>query len=510
MGGILLFGIEAHALSLTVDTSIANGSTNDKQFKVFVSDIETGFNYSVDCDSDGTYEAQNLTGSYTCEYPQSGRYDITIDGTFPKIRFGSDDDKIKLVALTSWGTQAYTSFAYAFYRASNLEITAGDIPNVSNVTNFFSAFSTIKSFSSDTSEWDVSRAETMFSMFGSLAGFNQNVSDWNVSRVTNMAHMFSGCYSFNQDLSKWDVSHVENMKLMFQQAINFNQDIGDWDVSRVEDMYGMFKEAYAFNQDIGDWDVSRVNDMYQMFYRAHKFNQDIGDWNVSRVDNMEQMFDEAYVFNQDIGDWDVSRVNKMNHMFSEAKAFNQNLGDWNIENVLAMYDIFADVNLSVSNYDDTLFGWDSGQRRDDIDMNSVDAYYCNELGRLELLDSGWIIDDLGENCDYVINEFSPSQLKVLSGSKRVVTISTHANNATPAYSIAGGSDGSLFTIERTSGLLSFKAAPDYFRPKDSNRDNIYRVQVKSTDGAQSDVKSLKVEVLRNDGILTPVIMYLLN
>jgi surface protein len=427
---------------------------------VFVSDIETGFNYSVDCDSDGTYEAQNLTGSYTCEYPQSGRYDITIDGTFPKIRFGGDKDKIKIVALTSWGTQAYTSFDNAFYYAKNLDINATDIPDLSRMTSFQSAFANIKRISSDISQWDVSQVKSMSNTFFLLYKFNQDIGDWNVSNVTDMSFMFSSCFHFNQDLSRWDVSNVKNMHYMFQTAAEFNQDIGDWNVSGVTDMEGMFREAQIFDQDIGRW-------------------------NVAQVSNMNRMFDMAY-------------------------KFNQNLGDWNIENVLAMYDIFADVNLSVSNYDDTLFGWDSGQRRDDVDMNSVDAYYCNELGRLELLDSGWIIDDQGENCDYVINEFSPSQLKVLSGSKRVVTISTHANNATPAYSIAGGSDGSLFTIERTSGLLSFKAAPDYFRPKDSNRDNIYRVQVKSVDGAQSDVKSLKVEVLRNDGILTPVIMYLLN
>ena len=49
------------------------------------------------------------------------------------------------------------------------------------------------------------------------------------------------------------------------------------------------------------------------------------------------------------------------------------------------------------------------------------------------------------------------------------------------YSISGGDDASLFTINSTSGLLSFATAPDYETPTDTNKDNTYSVQVTATD-----------------------------
>ncbi|MDT8338620.1 MAG: cadherin repeat domain-containing protein [Sulfurimonas sp.] len=50
------------------------------------------------------------------------------------------------------------------------------------------------------------------------------------------------------------------------------------------------------------------------------------------------------------------------------------------------------------------------------------------------------------------------------------------------YSISGG-DSELFTIDPLSGVLSFKEAPDYENPKDSDGDNEYNLYVTATDSA---------------------------
>ena len=65
----------------------------------------------------------------------------------------------------------------------------------------------------------------------------------------------------------------------------------------------------------------------------------------------------------------------------------------------------------------------------------------------------------------------------------VATITaTDVDGDTLTYSISGGDDQALFTIDASTGALSFITAPDYENPGDSDQDNIYLVQVTASDG----------------------------
>ena len=61
---------------------------------------------------------------------------------------------------------------------------------------------------------------------------------------------------------------------------------------------------------------------------------------------------------------------------------------------------------------------------------------------------------------------------------------TDSDGDTVTYSIptgtAGGADGSKFSINSSSGVLTFKASPDYENPTDANTDNQYEVIVRAT------------------------------
>ena len=63
-----------------------------------------------------------------------------------------------------------------------------------------------------------------------------------------------------------------------------------------------------------------------------------------------------------------------------------------------------------------------------------------------------------------------------------------------AYSIVGGLDANLFTIDQATGKLSFKIAPDYEAPRDSGANNIYDVIVRASDGALFDDQAISVSV----------------
>ena len=74
-------------------------------------------------------------------------------------------------------------------------------------------------------------------------------------------------------------------------------------------------------------------------------------------------------------------------------------------------------------------------------------------------------------------------------------IGSDADGDALTYSITGGADQSLFTINETTGVLSFKASPDYEDPSDSGGDNLYNIEVSVSDGTNSNTQALIVSVL---------------
>jgi hypothetical protein len=72
---------------------------------------------------------------------------------------------------------------------------------------------------------------------------------------------------------------------------------------------------------------------------------------------------------------------------------------------------------------------------------------------------------------------------------------TDPNGDTVEFSITGGDDAALFTIDPDTGELSFISAPDFENPADANGDNVYEVEVTATDpGGLTDVQPITVTV----------------
>ncbi|MEJ7592856.1 MAG: DUF4347 domain-containing protein [Planctomycetaceae bacterium] len=62
------------------------------------------------------------------------------------------------------------------------------------------------------------------------------------------------------------------------------------------------------------------------------------------------------------------------------------------------------------------------------------------------------------------------------------------------YSISGGADATKFTINNSTGALSFGTAPDYEAPTDAGTDNVYDVIVQVSDGSLTDTQNIAVSV----------------
>ena len=358
------------------------GTSNSKQFTIPPNG--SGYNYNVDCNNDGTNEATNLNGSYTCSYGSAGTYTIRISdntglGTgFNRIFFADGGDAKKLLSVDQWGTGKWTSMYLAFAGCTNLTLTATDSPDLSNVT-------------------DISHM-----LYGASA-LNQDIGNWDTSHVTNMSGMFKMATSFNQPIGSWDTSHVMDMSLMFHSATTFNQDIGSWDTSNVTNMWGMFHAASAFNQDIGGWNTSNVTDMGGMFAAADAFNRDIGGWDTSNVTNMRHMFENANAFNQDIRSWITTKVTDMSYMFAAATAFNQNIGTWNVGSLSHAANMFNGISLSTTNYDALLKGWDVQALQYGVVFDGGNSTYCTGAAARAHIKNvdGWSITDGGMNCSNI-------------------------------------------------------------------------------------------------------------
>lgn len=72
---------------------------------------------------------------------------------------------------------------------------------------------------------------------------------------------------------------------------------------------------------------------------------------------------------------------------------------------------------------------------------------------------------------------------------------------TVRYSLSGNDAGDL-TINERSGKISFKSAPDFENPADSNQNNIYSATVISTANGQTDTVDIQVRV-EDDGASRP-------
>jgi Ca2+-binding RTX toxin-like protein len=83
-----------------------------------------------------------------------------------------------------------------------------------------------------------------------------------------------------------------------------------------------------------------------------------------------------------------------------------------------------------------------------------------------------------------------------NGTSVTTVTATNPNpgGAALSYSISGGSDAGLFTINSSTGVLAFTSAPDYENPLDNGTNNVYDVQVRVTDGTHDDIQNISVTV----------------
>jgi hypothetical protein len=172
----------------------------------------TGYNYDVYWEEDGNPlnngSLSNQTGTITITFASMGNYILKISGDFPRIVFNNGGDRLKVLEVQNWGIINWTSFNSAFQGCSNMVLTAIDVPNLTNVTTFNSAFRDLTLFEdlgNKMKDWNVSNVGSFSLCFQDSPLFNSDISNWNISNCNTFQNMLIRCSAFNQNLSKWNL-----------------------------------------------------------------------------------------------------------------------------------------------------------------------------------------------------------------------------------------------------------------------------------------------------------------
>lgn len=107
-----------------------------------------------------------------------------------------------------------------------------------------------------------------------------------------------------------------------------------------------------------------------------------------------------------------------------------------------------------------------------------------------------LLNDVNE-APTILSPTAANPVTVIEGTVLATTASAQDpdSGTTLKWQLAGGADAALFTIDSISGKLSFRTAPSFATPGDSNKDNIYLVNILVTDGELAATESLQVRVL---------------
>lgn len=142
----------------------------------------------------------------------------------------------------------------------------------------------------------------------------------------------------------------------------------------------------------------------------------------------------------------------------------------------------TDFNFDGFDFDDFDFDFDA----DDFDFGNINQFNFNGA----------------HFHPYILNNFSLhfNDVHVKENTRFVTDIDTFDTESTEhngrlSYDIIGGADKEFFEIDKRTGKVFFKDAPDFENPLDHGRDNEYEVKVRVTDaGGNTDTQTLYVQV----------------
>ena len=159
--------------------------------------------------------------------------------------------------------------------------------------------------------------------------------------------------------------------------------------------------------------------------------------------------------------------------------------------------VYFKKDPATGEYFDFQFNSETGEGAKWDDSSKTLTVYVRDNGKYDadttlgkVRDPG-MIGDSGDSSDTTAaNITGPSgsagaATSAKSITENTTTIHTFTANETVSWSLNGGADASKFSIDSSTGALSFLAAPDYENPTDNGLNNEYVVVVRATDNGSN-------------------------
>ena len=319
----------------------------------------------------GTISNTRLTHVYdTDTYPrpliQWGK--STDAGKISRFKVDAAGSRLNIFNLKQWG-KSFNGDQINFKSASNMIITAQDIPDFSSLTSMAAMFISCTNITTipNIEKWDVSNKDVstaqMFRFCGKFIATDlDNFAD-NV--FTSQAAMFGNCSSLNSaSFSKWRTRGA--MSEAFEAMDSLDQDLSTktvtradgstyiaWDISECTTIFQLLDYSDGFtgtNPNIYNWDTSNlIASGFRYLFKGAKINSDISTKQISTPNP----------YNTTYTAWDVSTITDFIAFTQANTIFNQNLRTWQLnESTTNLSQIFTSTAaFSDDNYTDTLVGW---------------------------------------------------------------------------------------------------------------------------------------------------------
>ncbi len=376
-------------LPLTVFNSVAladnfTPNKNDFTFKIEVdrgtftmASNSNAKTYSVDCQDDGTWEAVDASGSYSCHYSNKGKYTIRLRDTsrtqsaLSKLSFKG----AKILTISQWGDQKWVSFN-GFYQSSTLiTLSASDAPNLLNVkgtkyTRFFDGDLTKKPTQKIKASVPVTVLKEEPKPIAivkeepkpvivkvqppkspvikeqSAVEKTDLVFIAKIKRktffITNRSSHKPYSIDCNND-GTWEVTNFKGADYTCHYTRHGEYTIRLRDPSAEQTAFAMLTFKSSRILDLTQWGTQKwAGNSLSSFFAGSLLRtisaKDAPD--LLNITKMENMFGGASNFNGDLSHWDVSYATSMNQMFYGASAFDGDLSSWDVSNVSNAGNIF--------------------------------------------------------------------------------------------------------------------------------------------------------------------------
>jgi len=394
------------------------------------------------------------------------------------------------IDLSNCTTPLVTSMSAMFGGCNSL--TSLDISKftTNNVTNMYAVFYQCNKLPSlNLSNWNTKKATTMGSMFHEDFSLNSITfsANFDASSCTTMASMFYGCSSLTAiDLSYCTTPSVTSMGSMFYNCSSLSSlNITNFATNNVTNMYAMFGGCSSLSSlNISNFNTNNVPNMAGMFGGCSSLTSlNVSNFTTPNVSDTQYMFYGcSNLSSLNISNFTTSNVTNMASMFYGcSKLPSLSLANWNTTNVTNMTNMFNTTPL-LTTIGDVYTNWN---------VTNVGTNHANFA-----LNSGLKVMPNFVDSPTITSAATASVSENISTSTTVYTvIATDPDaNTTFIYSICGGDDSALFTIDASNGIVRFNGSPNFDAPTDANGDNVYNIIVAVSDGANIATKAVAISV----------------